>query len=54
MAIKKRVRKAGFVGLNLAGKDGDLSLLVKLDAKVAETMTNRSHIVRQALLEYLK
>lgn len=49
----KRVRKkeAGFVGVNLA-KDGDLSLINRLDEEVKATTMNRSLIIRLALIEY--
>lgn len=47
----KRVRRkeTGFVGLQLTPE-----LLAKLDAKVKTTTLNRSQVIRQALIEYLK
>lgn len=44
-----RNKDSGFVGVQLS-----TDILVRLDAKVAETTLNRSQIIRQALLEYLK
>lgn len=55
MAETKRVRRkeAGFVGANLA-KDGDLTLIKRLDQEVKATTMNRSLIIRLALIEYFE
>ena len=50
MATKRiRNKNAGYVGIQLTSE-----LLIKIDAKVAETTLNRSQIIRLALIEYLK
>lgn len=50
-----RVRKkeTGFIGVNLV-KDGDMSLIKRLDEEVKATTMNRSLIIRLALQEYFE
>lgn len=54
MVQTKRVRRkvAGFVGANLAGKGGDLTLYNRLVAEKAKTTMSHSLIIRLALQEY--
>jgi len=54
MAEKKRVRRkvAGFVGANLAGKGGDLTLYNRLVEEKKRTTMSHSLIIRLALQEY--
>lgn len=55
MATKeKRVRrkKAGFIGANLAGTAGDLTLYNRLVEEKAKTTMSHSLIIRLALQEY--
>lgn len=54
MAVKKRVRRkvAGFVGANLAGADGDLTLYNRLVEEKKATTMSHSLIIRLALQEY--
>lgn len=55
MATKvKRVRRkeAGFVGANLAGPGGDLTLYNRLVAEKKATTMSHSLIIRLALQEY--
>jgi hypothetical protein len=51
---KKRVRstQVGFVGANLAGADGDLTLYNRLVAEKKATTMSQSLILRLALQEY--
>lgn len=51
---KKRVRRkeAGFVGANLAGADGDLTLYNRLVAEKKATTMSHSLIIRLALQDY--
>lgn len=55
-AKDKRVRKAvaGFVGANLAGADGDLTLYNRLVAEKKATTMSQSLIIRLALQEYFE
>jgi hypothetical protein len=52
---QKRIRRkeAGFVGANLAGADGDLTLYNRLVAYKKATTMSQSLIIRLALQEYL-
>lgn len=54
MAVKKRVRRteAGFVGANLAGADGDMTLYNRLVEEKKKTTMSQSLIIRLALQEY--
>lgn len=56
MAKVKRVRRkeAGFVGANLAGADGDLTLYNRLLAEKKATTMSQSLIIRLALQEYFE
>lgn len=53
-APQKRIRRkeAGFVGANLAGINGDLSLHNRLIAEKKATTMSHSLIIRLALQEY--
>lgn len=53
MVERKRTKEAGFVGLQLVGKDGDMTLFKRLEAYVKKTTLNRSQVLRLALIEYL-
>lgn len=50
----KRVRRkeAGFVGANLAGADGDMTLYNRLVAEKKATTMSQSLIIRLALQQY--
>lgn len=54
MVEKKRVRRteAGFVGANLAGVGGDMTLYNRLVAEKKATTMSHSLIIRLALQEY--
>jgi hypothetical protein len=54
MAEVKRIRRkeAGFVGANLAGPDGDLTLYNRLVAEKKATTMSQSLLIRLALQEY--
>lgn len=54
--IKKRIRRkeAGFVGANLAGPNGDLTLYNRLLAEKEATTMSQSLIIRLALKEYFE
>lgn len=57
MTIKaKRVRRkqAGFVGANLAGPDGDMTLYNRLVQEKKATTMSHSLIIRLALSEYFR
>lgn len=52
----KRIRRkeAGFVGANLAGPDGDLTLYNRLIEEKKKTTMSHSLIIRLALQEYFE
>ena len=54
MAKNTRIRKkqAGFIGANLAGADGDMTLYNRLVAEKKATTMSHSLIIRLALQEY--
>lgn len=54
MADTTRIRRkvAGFVGANLAGPDGDMSLYNRLVEEKRKTTMSHSLIIRLALQEY--
>jgi hypothetical protein len=54
MTENKRIRRtvAGFVGANLAGPDGDLTLYNRLVEEKKNTTMSHSLIIRLALQEY--
>jgi len=56
MPSSKRIRRkeAGFVGANLAGPDGDLTLYNRLVAEKQKTTMSHSLIIRLALQEYFE